>query len=296
MKLTDRSAVQELLTRYGISMKKKYGQNFLVNEAIPRRIAESGADKGCQVLEIGPGIGTMTRELAAIADRVVAVEIDSTLLPVLEETLADYNNVKIVHGDILKTDLDALWQEQFGGSGDLRVCANLPYYVTTPILTYLLESSLPLRSITVMVQKEVADRLCASPGGESYGALSLAVAYRGKAKKCFTVSGGSFFPPPKVDSTVVRIDLFERSPFGLTPVEERIFFRLVRGAFGQRRKTISNALASEFSEFSKEQLQILLTEAGFSPTVRGETLSAADFAALARSFAKEIPASGEIPS
>lgn len=187
----------------------------------------------------------------------VAVEIDGSLLPVLDETLSDLSNVRVVHGDILKTDLSALYREEFGGTGTLRVCANLPYYITTPILTYLLESSLPLRSITVMVQKEVADRLCAEPGSPEYGAITLAVRFRGTAGKCFTVPAGCFFPPPKVDSAVVRIDLFERSPFALSEEEKKLFFACVRAAFMQRRKTLGNALAAGFPSLPKEVLRAL---------------------------------------
>ena len=288
MTLTNRSTVQELLSRHGISMKKKYGQNFLVSESVPARIARCGAEEGGKILEIGPGIGTMTRELAALSEQVVAVEIDGSLLPVLDETLSDLSNVRVVHGDILKTDLSALYREEFGGTGTLRVCANLPYYITTPILTYLLESSLPLRSITVMVQKEVADRLCAEPGSPEYGAITLAVRFRGTAGKCFTVPAGCFFPPPKVDSAVVRIDLFERSPFSLSEEEKKLFFACVRAAFMQRRKTLGNALAAGFPSLPKEVLRALPEEIGLSKDVRGEALSAESYARLARALSEKL--------
>lgn len=278
MKLTDMSAVKDLLSRYGIVMKKKYGQNFLINEAIPRRIAEAGASEGCAALEIGPGIGCLTAELAAVAAKVVAVEIDPTLWPVLDETMAPYPNVKILHGDILKTDLSALLREEFKGYAEVRVCANLPYYITSPILMYLLESGVPFTSITVMVQKEVADRLCAAPGSPEYGAITAAVAWRGQAKRCFVVAPGNFFPAPSVDSAVVRIDLFSEPPCAVS--DEKLLFRVIRGAFGQRRKTLPNALSAALGEFSKAEILAAIERAGFPAAVRGETLSVQDFAAL----------------
>ncbi len=285
--LTHLSELRALLARHGIAPKKKFGQNFLAADGVPARIAAAGVPTPAPVLEIGPGVGTLTRELSPRATRLVAVELDRALLPVLAETTADLQNLTIVQGDICKIDLRRLYEEYFG-EGRVAVCANLPYYLTTPILTRLLESTdaLPLSSITVLVQKEVADRLVAPPGSPAYGALTLAVAYRGRARKCFTLPGGCFYPPPAVDSTLVRVELCERPLFGLTPREEEYFFAAVRAAFAQRRKTLANALISGFPDLPPAALRELPMRVGADKNARGETLSAAQFAEAARLLAQ----------
>lgn len=293
MKLTDLSTVRELLSRYGIVMKKKFGQNFLINEAIPGKIAECGTAPGCAVLEIGPGIGTMTVELCRRAEKVVAIEIDEALWPLLDEVLSPYPNAKVLHGDVMKLDLPAVFAEQFAGYDDIRVCANLPYYITTPILMMLLESGLPLRSVTVMVQKEVADRLCALPGSAEYGAITASVCYRGIPRRCFTVQAGSFFPAPKVDSAVVRIDLYgTESPYH--PQDEALLLKIMRGAFGQRRKTLCNALSTALPQIPKSEIAAAIESAGFPAAVRGEALSVADFVKIADALGVKTAACGAV--
>lgn len=234
-------------------------------------------------MEIGPGIGRLTRELASRARMVTAVEIDSSLIPVLQQTLADFDTVQVVNRDFMKLDLAAFVKEQFGDH-PVCVCANLPYYITTPILMRLLESGVVFSKITVMVQKEVADRLCAKAGSSEYGAVTAAVAYYGKVQRLFRVSAGSFLPAPKVDSAVIQI-----TPYSIPPVcvdsRERLF-RIVRAAFAQRRKTLLNALCAAFDEFDREGLSEIISACGFDPRTRGETLSIADFAALEREIAK----------
>ena len=279
MKLTDISTVRSIMAAHGTDFKKKFGQNFLINEGIPRRIAEEcGAEPEDAILEIGPGIGTLTRELAARYRKVVAVEIDPALIPILSETLSDFENVTVIHADILKLDLSALFREYFAGQR-VTVCANLPYYITTPILMHLLESHAPVDHITVMVQKEVASRLAAAPGTPEYGAITASVRYYASIRRLFTVSAGSFMPAPKVDSAVVRLSLYKEKPH--TPADEGLMFRVLRAVFSMRRKTLLNTLGSEFSEIGKEDLRRLLTEAGYAPDIRGEVLDVPDFCGIA---------------
>ena len=285
MKLTDISTVRELLGQENTSFKKKFGQNFLINERVVRDIALSclpeedpeGLESG--VLEIGPGIGTLTQELCRAAKKVVSVEIDSTLIPVLEKTLAEFDNIKVINSDIMKVDLPALLRENFADCTHIVVAANLPYYITTPILMHLFESRLPFKAITVMVQKEVADRLCSSEDSGAYGAVTASVAYYAKAKKLFNVSAGNFLPAPKVDSAVVRFDLYKESPVSVD--SEDTFFKVIRSAFGQRRKTLLNALGTGFAHIPKDALTQIITECGFAPPVRGEKLGIAEFALIA---------------
>lgn len=283
MRLTDISTIRALLGEEQTDFKKKYGQNFLVNEGIVRKIVEgSGASKDCGVLEIGPGIGVMTVELADAAKRVVSLEIDPDMVAILGKTLEGKDNVRVICKDVLKADLGAIIAENFSDCAEIRVCANLPYYITTPIITMLLESDLGLDSITVMVQKEVADRLVASAGSDQYGAISAFVAYYGRPYKIVSVSAGSFIPAPKVDSCVVRIDVYKDRP--VKPANEKLFFEVVRASFMQRRKTLVNAVCSALGGnipgLTKERLAEIVTSLGFSPTVRGERLSVADFAAV----------------
>lgn len=279
--LTDRGAVRALCEKYGFSLRKGFGQHFLVNPGICPKICEAaGIGPQSRVLEIGPGFGTLTRELAARAGRVAALEVDSRLLPVLDETLAGLDNVKVIHGDVLKVDLAELLAEQFGDV-PATVCANLPYNITSPILMRLLEEKLNLESITVMVQKEAAERMAAKPGSRAAGAVSYAVHYYAQPKVRFAVAPGSFYPPPNVVSSVITLRLRESLPFAGEPERERRLFRLVRGSFAQRRKTLANA-ASAGLELPKQQLEAALGRAGFSPQVRPEQLTLEDFIALER--------------
>ena len=279
------------MAAHGIGFQKRFGQNFLINEAIPPRIAAeaarmavsggncSEADKeaGC-FLEIGPGIGTLTRELSAAADRVVSVEIDTGLLPVLAGTLADCPNVTVVNADIMKVDLPSFCEEHFG-SRPVSLCANLPYNITTPVIMRFLEAGIRLCSITVMVQKEVADRFSSHAGEETYGAVTAAIAYYGRCERLFTVKAGSFLPAPKVDSAVIGISLYPRDAMPVKAADETLFFRTVKAAFSQRRKVLRNTLAAGLS-LTREEAVRAIEEAGFPPEIRGECLSAADFARL----------------
>ena len=267
----------------GIAFRRDYGQNFLIDQSVPERIAESCADKSdVLVLEVGPGVGCLTQELALRYEKVVAVEIDKGLLPILEKTLGEYENVKVINSDIMEVDLAALVAEEAEGR-DTVVCANLPYYITTPILMRLLESGVPFRSLTVMVQLEVASRLAAKPGSSDYGAITAVLGYYGTARRLFTVPAGCFLPAPKVSSAVVRIDLYEEKPY--KPQNEKLFFETVRAAFGQRRKTLLNALGSVGLALSKEELAAAIEAAGISPTVRGERLSTEEFVRLSDALA-----------
>ena len=280
MNLTDLSTVRDIMDRFGISTKKKYGQNFLINQSVPERIAKEGTGiENCGVLEIGPGIGTLTACLCKNAKKVVAVEIDDSLIPVLDYTLAEFDNVTVLHADILKTPLQPLMDTYFSDCDCVYVCANLPYYITTPILMALLESGLPFEYITIMIQSEVADRLCAKAGSKEYGAITAVLKYYGEAEKLFKVSAGNFIPAPKVDSTVVRIRLHKQKPY--VPKDEETLFKTIRAAFEQRRKTLPNALSAGFPEIPKETLTALIEECGHRPDIRGERLDIADFVALA---------------
>lgn len=275
--LTDMGYLRDLLSRHGFSFSKKLGQNFLVNPSVcPRMAAACGADKESGALEIGPGVGVLTKELAAVAGQVVAIELDDRLLPVLRETLSECDNVSVVHGDALKLDLHALIREKFGDRR-VSVCANLPYYITSPLIMALLESRLPIDSLTVMVQREAADRLCAAVGTRAAGAVTLAVAYYAEAEKLFDVSRGSFMPAPNVDSAVIRLTVRKTPPVAVN--DEKMMFRLIRAGFGQRRKTVSNSLSAAVPD--RERLRAALAAAGVSPTARAEELSLAQFAAIA---------------
>jgi len=276
-RLTDVGYIRDLLQRHGFSFSKKLGQNFLINPSVCPRMAEAcGAAPDTGVLEIGPGIGVLTRELAQRAGRVVAVELDDRLPPVLAETLAGRDNVTVVQGDCLKLDLHRLLAEQFGDR-PVAVCANLPYYITSPIIMNLLESRLPVTNITVMVQKEAAQRLCAAPGTREAGAVTLAVQYYAQAETLFTVSRGSFMPAPNVDSAVIRLTVRKEPPCAVR--DEKVLFRLIRAGFGQRRKTLLNSLAG--AGYTKERLAAALQSAGIPATARAEQLTLPQFAALA---------------
>ncbi len=253
----------------GFVKKKKYGQNFLTSDRIPARIAaESGITSECGVIEIGPGLGVLTKQLLAVAKKVVAIEIDTELIPILTEKFADEENFRLINEDVLNVDLDKLIAEHFPDM-PVCVCANLPYYITTPILMKLLEGKHGFRTITVMVQKEVAQRLCSKCGDSEYGAITASVNYYASVKRLFPVKAGSFSPPPKVDSAVIRFDLYDTPP--VTPVDENTFFAVIRAAFAQRRKTLLNALCTAFSDrLSRDELAAIITEAGLTQDVRGE--------------------------
>jgi 16S rRNA (adenine1518-N6/adenine1519-N6)-dimethyltransferase len=269
MNLTNIGTVREILSRHGFSFSKGLGQNFIINPDICPKIAENGnACKGFGIIEIGTGIGVLTAELAKRADKVVAVEIDTRLLPILEETLADFDNVKIVNEDVMKCDLHRLIDEEFKGL-HVAVCANLPYYITSPVIMLLLESRLPIESITVMVQKEAAQRLCAKVGSRDSGAITVGVNYYGTVKKLFDVSRGSFMPAPNVDSAVMRIDL--NSNHRLDEKSEKFFFSIVRAGFSQRRKTLANSLSSVMG-IPKEKVYTALKNAGLPEAARIEQL------------------------
>ncbi len=270
----------EILRKYDFHIQKKYGQNFLVDTGVLDRIVEA-AEIGREdcVLEIGPGLGTMTRCLAERAGRVAAVEIDRNLIPILEETLSGYDNITLINNDILKVDLDGIAGEMNGGR-PVKVVANLPYYITTPIIMKLLESRAPLQSITVMVQKEVADRMQAGPGTKDYGALSLAVQYYARPEIVASVPPNCFIPRPNVESAVIRLTGYREPPVQVR--DEAEFFALIRAAFNQRRKTLTNALCNaQGLHIPKERTAQALCRLGLEPTVRGEALTLEQFAALA---------------
>ena len=268
--LTDIGYIKELLGRHNFSFSKGLGQNFIINPDICPKIAENGnACKGFGVLEIGTGIGVLTAELARRADKVTAVEIDSRLLPILAETLEEFDNVKIINEDVMKCDLHKLIREEFDGLR-VAVCANLPYYITSPVIMLLLESRLPIDSITVMVQKEAAQRLCAAVGTRESGAITVGVNYYGTVKQLFGVSRGSFMPSPNVDSAVIRIDLNKKSE--LTEEQEKFFFRVVKAGFSQRRKTMANSIASLMG-IGKSAVYSVLAELGLPEAARIEQLS-----------------------
>lgn len=274
--LTDISVVREVLARHGFTFSKALGQNFLINPSVCPQMAEACGAQGQGVLEIGPGIGVLTAELARRASKVVSLELDRRLLPVLQETLSEFKNVSIVNEDVLKADLRALLEGEFAGM-EVSVCANLPYYITSPVIMRLLEERLPLRSLTVMVQKEAADRLCAPVGSRGAGAVTVAVQYYAEAEKLFSVSRGSFLPAPNVDSAVIRLRI--RTAPAVTVADEKKFFRMVKAAFGQRRKTALNAISAGMT-LPKADVAAALERAGLDACVRAEQLPMAALAAL----------------
>ena len=277
--------IKEILSEYEFRFSKSLGQNFLIDEGALAGIL-SGADiseDDC-VLEIGPGFGTLTQRLCGTAKKVVCVEIDKTVIPILEENLKDFDNFEIINDDIMKIDIKSLAEEKFG-TENVKVAANLPYYITTPIIMMLLESKVKFKSITVMVQKEVAKRLCASEGTKDFGAISLAVQYFCSANYLFDVPNTSFMPPPKVTSTVVRLDLLDKPRVSVK--KEEMFFKTVKASFAQRRKTLLNALSNAgFSGFSKAEISEILKNIGIDEKRRGETLSIDEFARLADALTK----------
>ncbi len=275
----------ELIQKHQFVFQKKFGQNFLIDPHVLDKIIRAAQiEKEDVVLEIGPGIGTMTQCLAESARQVIAVEIDDHLIPILQETLKDYDNVKVIHGDILKVDIHALAREYHKGK-PLKVVANLPYYITTPIIMGLFEEHVPVDSITVMVQKEVAQRMEAGPGTKDYGALSLAVQYYASPYLVANVPPNCFIPRPSVGSAVIRLTCHTKTPIEVE--DEKLMFNLIRASFNQRRKTLQNGLnnAAEIP-YSKEEIAQVIESLGFSPTVRGEALTLEQFAALANGFSR----------
>ena len=277
MNLTDLSCVRDIMHRHGIAPQKRYGQNFLINPTVVSRIADTCADENAGVIEIGPGIGTLTRELSPRFRKVVALEIDTSLIPVLEETLADLDNVKVINADAMKINLADLVREEFADM-PVYVCANLPYYITSPIVMSLLEAGGIFEAVTVMIQKEVADRFCASAGSADYGAITLAVNYYSDVEKCFNVAPGNFMPPPKVTSSVIRMNIRKEPPVSVRDKEN--MFRMIRAAFTCRRKTLVNALCTSSPKCGKEEEIHILTKLGYDPNIRGERLSLSDYARI----------------
>ena len=279
-RLTDISAVRELLSRHGFTFSKALGQNFLINPSVCPRMADAAVQRKATgarigVIEIGPGIGVLTKELLLRADQVVAVELDRRLLPVLDETLGGFDNLKVVNADVLALDLHRLIADELGGR-EVVVCANLPYYITSPVIMKLLEDRLPIKSITVMVQKEAAVRLCAEPGTRDSSAITAAVHYYCDPKLLFHVSAGSFLPAPKVDSAVIQLRLREPA---VHPEHEETFFRVIKGSFAQRRKTVLNSLSSSLS-LDKNAVRDILKAAGVDESARAERLTLGDFARI----------------
>lgn len=272
---------------FSLNFRKEFGQNFLTDNMVVEDIADAcSSDENAAILEIGPGAGSLTKELALRYRKVIAVEIDNGLIPLLKYTLGDFKNVTLVNADVMKLNLGDLLSDSFA-EGSVSVCANLPYYITTPIMMSLLESGLPFDSITVMIQQEVADRLCASAGSKAYGAITAVLNYYGTAERLFTVTSDKFLPEPKVDSAVIKITLHKQKPY--VPLDEATFFRTIRAAFEQRRKTLPNALSAVFGELSKETITKIITEKCSLPAdIRGERLDTAQFAALSDELFREI--------
>ena len=275
--LSDISVIKKILSEHGFTFSKSLGQNFLINPTVCPRMADAcGADSDTGVLEIGAGIGVLTAELAKRAKKVVSLELDTRLIPVLAETLGEFSNVEVLNADVLKLDLNKLIDDCFQGM-HVAVCANLPYYITSPVIMALLESRIPVDAVTVMVQKEAAARLCAPVGSRDAGAVTVAVNYYAQAEKLFDVSAGSFMPAPKVDSSVIRLNIRKEPPVEVS--DEKFFFRVIKAAFGQRRKTASNSLSAGLG-IPKDKVSSAIAAAGFDPSVRAESLTMQELARL----------------
>ena len=275
-----------VLQKHQFTFQKKFGQNFLIDTHVLDKIIRSAEiSRDDMVLEIGPGIGTMTQYLACAAGKVIAVEIDRALIPILEDTLEGYDNVRVINGDILKIDLPKLVEEENGGR-PIKVVANLPYYITTPIIMGLFEGDVPLKSITVMVQKEVADRMQAGPGSKDYGALSLAVQYYAKPYIAANVPQNCFMPRPRIGSAVIRLERYETPPVEVK--DEKLLFSIIRASFNQRRKTLANGLKNSAElDFAKEEIEAAIEKLGKGASVRGETLTLEEFAELSNRLCRE---------
>ncbi len=272
----DVSEIKYIMNKYGFTFKKGLGQNFLYDEQTLEKIAAAGKSDG--VIEIGPGFGSLTRILARNYEKVVSIEADDRLIPILGDILAEYDNVRIIHNDCMKVNFPELIETEFSGKS-VSVAANLPYYITTPIISMLLENKLPLKKIVITVQKEVADRIAAAPGGKEYGAFSVMCQYYSKPKIIAKIPASLFTPPPKVDSAAVLLEVCAVP--NVSTVSEKMFFKTVRAAFAQRRKTLLNALANGSFGISKNDIGDILTDAGINPAARGETLSLEEFSAIA---------------
>ncbi len=284
-KLANPQETIQVLQRHDFHFRKKFGQNFLIDPHVLDKIIEAaGIGKEDFVLEIGPGIGTLTQYLCEHAGKVLAVEIDPKLIPILQETLSGYDNIEIIHGDILKQDIQGI-ADRYNGGRPVKVVANLPYYITTPIIMELFESHVPLANVTVMVQKEVAERMQAQPGTKEYGALSLAVQYYARPYLAANVPPNCFMPRPAVGSAVIRLDCLSRTPVAVK--DEKLMFRLIRASFNQRRKTLQNGLTNSSGlDFSKEEIRQAIQAVGLDPAIRGERLGLEQFAALADELAR----------
>lgn len=287
--LSDPAVIKEILSRHGFTFSKRLGQNFLINPSVCPKIAELGnAKSGFGVIEIGPGIGVLTGELCERAEKVVAVELDKRLLPILDETLSGYKNWKVVNADVLKLDLKKLISEEFSGL-KVAVCANLPYYITSPVIMKLLEDRLPIESVTTMVQREAADRLCAPVGSRESGAVTVAVNFYSEAKKLFNVSRGSFMPQPNVDSAVISLKIREHTP---EVADEKVFFGIVRGIFTLRRKTVLNALSGSMA-LEKSAASEILARAGIAENLRPEQLNMEDLISLCGAYCEIAGGAGK---
>ena len=277
MNLADINTLKSLLNKEGFSFKKSLGQNFLIDPTVCPAMAENSADKNTGVLEIGPGVGVLTRELSKVAKKVVAIELDERLKKILPKTLGDLSNVEVIFGDAMKLDLEEIIKEHFADCESVSVCANLPYYITSPIIMMLLEKRLPITSITVMVQKEAAERLCAEVGSRDAGAVTVAVTYYAEKEILFEVDRSSFMPPPNVDSAVIKLNIRENPPIKVANEEK--FFKFVKSAFAQRRKTLLNTVSSTLN-VPKDKLRVILSELSIKETVRGEELTMEQFAQI----------------
>lgn len=281
MELSNIGTIKDILGRHGFTFSKSLGQNFLINPSVcPKMAEQSGAKKGVGVIEVGPGIGVLTCQLAERADKVVAIELDKRLLPVLDETLAEYDNIKIINDDILKIDLKNLIETEFSGM-EVVVCANLPYYITSPVIMKLLEDRLPINALTVMVQKEAAQRICAEVGSRQSGAVTVAVNYYAKPQILFGVSAGSFMPAPKVDSAVIRLDILKEPCVQVE--DEELFFKVVKAAFSQRRKTLPNSLSAGL-QISKLTVTNALNRANVPVNYRAEQLTMEQLAKISNAI------------
>lgn len=281
MELSNIGTIKDILGRHGFTFSKSLGQNFLINPSVcPKMAEQSGAKKGVGVIEVGPGIGVLTCQLAERADRVVAIELDKRLLPVLDETLAEYDNIKIINDDILKIDLKKLIETELSGM-EVVVCANLPYYITSPVIMKLLEDKLPINALTVMVQKEAAQRICAEVGSRQSGAVTVAVNYYAKPQILFGVSAGSFMPAPKVDSAVIRLDILKEPCVQVE--DEELFFKVVKAAFSQRRKTLPNSLSAGL-QISKLTVTNALNRANVPVNYRAEQLTMEQLAKISNAI------------
>lgn len=284
MELSNIGTIKDILGRHGFTFSKSLGQNFLINPSVcPKMAEQSGAKKGVGVIEVGPGIGVLTCQLAERADRVVAIELDKRLLPVLDETLAEYDNIRIINDDILKIDLKKLIETELSGM-EVVVCANLPYYITSPVIMKLLEDRLPINALTVMVQKEAAQRICAEVGTRQSGAVTVAVNYYAKPQILFGVSAGSFMPAPKVDSAVIRLDILKEPCVQVE--DEELFFRVVKAAFSQRRKTLPNSLSAGL-QISKLTVTNALKRANVPVNYRAEQLTMEQLAKISNAIGSE---------